>query len=256
MPFTYKKLVFDAAITSSLLYSAESWFTDSIRPIENQYNQLVRCLLGVRKNTSIDLCLMEAAIPPVKHVIAKRRCKFLKSKLESNDAEQPFIIAYRLSNEGDTKAYRFMSRSLEYHTVFNPFIKLANIIDEKSGHATKYHTYRNELNVSLDVHPVYRTNIFIPDHERMSFSRIRLISHNLKIETGRWSRIPRERRVCQCDNTQLQTEAHVLISCALTHNIRLRYPILDFTNINTLLSEASHIRPLCTYVYEILRVYS
>ena len=257
MPFTYKKLVFDAAVTSSLLYSAESWFTDSMRPIVNQYNQLVRCLLGVRRNTSIDLCLIEAGIPPVQHVIAKRRRKFVKSKLESNDAEQPFIIAYRLCNEGDTKAYRFMSRNLDNNTVVNPFSDLSNIINEKAMHATKYHTYLNELNVSLDVHPIYRNNIFIPDHERMSFTRIRLISHNLKIETGRWSRIPRERRVCQCDNTQLQTEAHVLISCALTLNIRLSlYPMLDFTNINTQLSDVSHIHLLCTYVYEILQVYS
>ena len=77
MPFKYKKLVFDAAVTASLLYSAESWLTDSIRPIEQQYSQLVRCLLGVRRNTSIDLCLLEAGIPPVKHVLSKRRCKFL-----------------------------------------------------------------------------------------------------------------------------------------------------------------------------------
>ena len=117
-------------------------------------------------------------------LMAKMRCKISKSKIDSNYAEQPFIIAYRLSNEGDTKAYRFMSRNLEYNTGFNPFDRLANIIDEKSTHATKYHTYRNELNMSLDVHPIYRTNIFIPDHERISFTRIRLISHNLKIETG------------------------------------------------------------------------
>ena len=41
MPFKYKKLMFDAAVTASLLYSAESWLTDSIRPIEQQYSQLV-----------------------------------------------------------------------------------------------------------------------------------------------------------------------------------------------------------------------
>ena len=63
MPFIYKKLVFDAAVTSSLLYSAESWLTNNIRPIKKQYDELVRCLLGVRKNTSIDLCLVESGFP-------------------------------------------------------------------------------------------------------------------------------------------------------------------------------------------------
>ena len=72
MPFIYKKLVFDAAVTASLLYSAESWLTNNIKSIERQYNQLVRCLLGVRKNTTIDLCLIESGIPPLHHVLAKQ----------------------------------------------------------------------------------------------------------------------------------------------------------------------------------------
>ena len=108
----------------------------------------------------------------------------------------------------------------------------------------------------MNVHPVYRTNTFIPDYLRVSFSRIRLISHALKIETGRWSRIPRERRVCQCDDTQLQTEAHVLISCALTHNIRLNYPMLNFTDINTLLTEVTYLSQLCKYTYQTLQFYN
>ena len=170
MPFIYKKLVFDAAVTSSLLYSAESWLTDSIRPIENQYNQLVRCLLGVRRNTSMDLCLIESGILPVKHVIAKRRSKFLKSKLEVNDPEHPFNFAFRLCNNGNTPAYQFMSRYLEYNTEHNPLSNVTNIINERARHATKYHTYKNELNISMNVHPVYRTNIFIPDYLRVSFS--------------------------------------------------------------------------------------
>ena len=112
MPFKYKKLVFDAAVTASLLYSAESWLSDSIRPIEQQYNQLVRCLLGVRKNTSIDLCHLEAGIPPVKHVLAKRRCKYLSSKLEIYDVEEPFIHIYRLCQASFRRFRRFKIQHL------------------------------------------------------------------------------------------------------------------------------------------------
>ena len=109
MPFKYKRLVFDAAVTSSLLYSTESWFTDSIRPIATQYNQLVRCLLGVRKNTSIDLCFVETGIPPIQHMIAKRRYNFLKSKLNCSEVEQPFIFVFRLCSNNNMPAYHFMS---------------------------------------------------------------------------------------------------------------------------------------------------
>ena len=81
------------------------------------------------------------------------------------------------------------------------------------------------------------------------------MSHNLKIETGRWSRIPRERRVCQCDDRQLQSEAHVLIDCALTNHIRTQYPTLNFSNISNLLSEVTQGNVLCKYVHEILEFY-
>ena len=140
--------------------------------------------------------------------------------------------------------------------VKNPFVAIADSIKDRALTSSKFHVYANELNISLNVHPIYKSSIFIPDYQRQSFSRIRLISHNLKIETGRWSRIPRERRVCSCDATQLQTENHVLTSCPLTHNIRINYPMLDFSDLDRLFSEELHILQLCSYVHEVLVLYS
>ena len=39
-----------------------------------------------------------------------------------------------------------------------------------------------------------------------------------QIETGRWSRIPRENRLCICG--QIQTEEHVLLECVHTEKFR------------------------------------
>ena len=133
MPFGSNKLVFDAAVTSSLLYSAESWLTNNIKSIKKHYNQLVRCLLGVRKNTSIELCLVESGIPPIQYVLAKRRQKFFTSNLNSNDIEQPLIYAYHLCREYNTPAYNFISRCLVDNIEENPFHNTINIIKEKSA---------------------------------------------------------------------------------------------------------------------------
>ena len=143
----------------------------------------------------------------------------------------------------------------QYKINVNPFFYLKNAINERAPNATKFNTYISDLNPFLDSHPVYTTNVFIPDYQRISLSRIRLMSHNLKIETGRWSRIPRERRVCQCDGSQLQTEAHVLIYCPLTDSIRHRYPELIFSIINILLTDVNHLKLLCKYAYEILEFF-
>ena len=179
MPFKYKRMVFDAAVTASLLYSAESWLTDNIKVIEQQYNQLVRCLLGVRKNTSIDLCLMESGISPLRYVLSKRRCTFLKSKLSCNDIEQPLINFYRLCQENNTPDYRFLSRSLEYDVECNPHLSIVNSIRGKAINGTKFNTYICDLNQALVTRPMYLTNTFILDYLRESVSRVRLMSHNL-----------------------------------------------------------------------------
>ena len=60
------------------------------------------------------------------------------------------------------------------------------------------------------------------DFLRIAFTRLRTSSHRLKIETGRWSRVPREMRVCQCGEG-VQTEEHVLVGCNLTKGIQERY---------------------------------
>ena len=102
MPFVYKKKVFDAAVTSALMYSCESWLTDHVKGLERQYNTLVKCLLSVRKNTSINLCLLECGISPVHYVLQKRRRNFLKTILENRDLEQPFFIVYELCRRENT----------------------------------------------------------------------------------------------------------------------------------------------------------
>ena len=91
---------------------------------------------------------------------------------------------------------------------------------------TKFQTYLF-MNSNCTVPDVYnRRDNVIPEYMRISYSRMRLSSHRLEIETGRWARIPRERRLCQCG--AIQDEEHVLLRCALTEPLRHKYgkPIL------------------------------
>ena len=62
----------------------------------------------------------------------------------------------------------------------------------------------------------------VDDYLRIAFTRLRTSSHRLKVETGRWSRIPRERRLCKC-GMGVQTEKHVLVECELAEPIKQKY---------------------------------
>ena len=82
------------------------------------------------------------------------------------------------------------------------------------------------------------------------------MSHKFKVETGRWSRMPRERRSCLCNNNQVQTEKHVLLDCPITENLRDRYAVLTFASTHTLMNEKVHLKELCGYVYNVLSTFS
>jgi len=61
----------------------------------------------------------------------------------------------------------------------------------------------------------------IPDRDQLWATQLRLSSHRLVIETGRWSRIPRDNRLCSCG--AIQTEEHVICFCLLSHSIRSQF---------------------------------
>ena len=252
MPYCYKRKVFDAAVLSALAYSCESWLTDNCICLTSQYDKLVKCLLGVRKNTCVDLCLIESGINPINHILSVNRKRFLESKLASPDMEEPFHLVFELCRSANTPGYMFLQRALQFDCNENPLIKIKESARNKPESATKYHTYRSLLNPGMSVHNVYSVNQYIPDYIRQAFSRVRLMSHNLKIETGRWSRIPREMRRCQCNGLSVQTEEHVLINCAITRDLRIKY---NLNNIQSLVDmfEVTEISTVCRYIYEALK---
>ena len=84
------------------------------------------------------------------------------------------------------------------------------------------------MNPDLNVHPLYETtdsNSIIEDNLRMTFTRVRLCSHRLRSETGRWNRVPADQRFCpHCDSNSIQNEEH-LFQCPATLPIREMYGV-------------------------------
>ena len=184
MPYCYKRKVFDAAVLSALTYSCESWLTDNCTALTSQYSKLVKCLLGVRKNTSINLCSIESGINPVNHLLSVNRKRFIESKLASPDMEEPFHLVLELCRSVNTPGYRFVQRALQFNCDIDPLEKIIESARNKPESATKYFTYKSVLNPSMIVHKVYSDIQYIPDYMRQAFSRLRLMSHDLNIETA------------------------------------------------------------------------
>ena len=102
------------------------------------------------------------------------------------------------------------------------------------------------MNPDLSVHPLYKAtnpNRVIEDNLRMAFTRVRLCSHRLRSETGRWARVPADQRFCpHCDGTTIQNEEH-LFQCPATLHIREMYGVQS--DLQTVLADPSKTDLIC-----------
>ena len=219
-PFCVKRKVVEAAFNAAILYGCESWLGVSCQVVEKLYISAIKCLLGVRRTTANDLCLIELGMSPLPGLVRQRQYNFLNKAISERWGEQqdPLLFAVYLTRLFNSKLSRHVDSILATsdHTGASK-----SVLRHRLGvsNRSKFVTYRT-INPSCDVHSVYSSKdaMFIHEAYRMSFSRLRLSFHRLRIETGRWSRIPRDRRLCPCG--LIQDEEHVLTHCAMTQHLR------------------------------------
>ena len=166
-------------------------------------------------------------------------------------SDDPLMFALNTARRDNTTFRKYMGALLDY----GDFLELdvsQRITRIQSSTSSKLMTY-HFINPTLAIHPIYqRGHEAVDDYLRTTFTRFRTSSHRLKIETGRWSRIERERRVCQCGNG-VQTEEHVLVHCELAQGIRQKYGHENIS-FSTFMAETKS-RSELTMLYEILKLF-
>ena len=225
MPYPFKKKVLEAVIFSSLLYGCETWLAADFKEVERLYISAVKAVLGVRETTRNDTTLIEAGMPSVQQIIKRRTTNFLKKELNSGRIQDtPLLKIYKLCEVKRTKGYIFLSQLLQ------PSMQQETSVVEKFRikNTSKARTYRT-INPNMTVHKAYTSQEYIDERERLSFTRFRLGSHHLKIETGRWARIEAENRVCNCGGG-IQDEHHVLFTCQKTESERRKFGVNELEN--------------------------
>ena len=250
-PFWVKRKVLDAALLSTILYGCEVWLGNSVKAMTATYNASIRNLLGVRSTTATDLCLIEAGYPSlearVKNIQRKVVQKLLMDPARSRQ-DDPFLAIWHLCKEEKTKGYKYYERVLNNEHILTDLHQRQTRIRQHQG--TKFITYRT-FNESLTDHGVYAaTNI--SEHHRVAFTRLRLSSHRLAIETGRWSRLPRERRLCACG--AVQTEEHVVCSCPTTAHIRDTHAQCNYRTIKDFFI-SDDLKEMCEAAYACLNAF-
>ena len=220
-PYEVKKVVVDACFNSSLLYGCESWL--GVKPtgtLNAMYMKAVKMLLGVRQSTNNDACLVEAGYPTLEAQVRHRQRRFLENMTEQrrNMDDDPLMFALKLTERDNPHMNRYI-QALRREPDNIVEVNLSTIKSRiMSSSKTKVITYRT-FNPDLTIHPMYQGETVVDDDLRTALTRLRLSSHRLRIETGRWARIEHDNRLCQC-GLSIQTEQHVLSECDLVADIR------------------------------------
>ena len=215
---------------SSVLYSCEAWFRHNLGKLNKLYMTSIKAVLGVRESCPNAIALVEGGFVRLTAIVKERQFKFY-SKLtnsRSHMEDDPFMFMLNTARCYNTPAARHIDRILQFTDmsyVKSDMETLKDFIRDASG--SRYTTYLR-LNTDLTKHCIY-DSVDIPEYTRVDFTRLRTGSHRLKVETGRWSRLPRERRLCTCEVEEVQDEIHLIESCQHLRNLRLAYPTVVFT---------------------------
>lgn len=218
-PFEVKKRVLEAAFLSTILYGCESWLKVPLKTVEVMYMKAVRALLGVRATTPTNLCLLEGGLKPLESLVKSRQKKFFEKMMtkRADMTDDPLMHAINITKELNRPMWSYVESVLSVENFPKMMTDaMKESIQNAAPSATRSHTYL-ALNPELDVHPLYtKKSSTIPDYLRISFTRYRLSSHMLRVEIGRWSRTPRDERMCPC-RTGIQDESHIFM-CPLVTN--------------------------------------
>ena len=214
-PIAIKLKVLTACVTSTLLYNCET-FGNMLPPgIEKLYFKLIKSASNVRPGTPNLLVLIESGLLPLQALVRKRQLKFFRKFKESlgENSKRKLVFNELCKLENQTSYMRhYIDLDRKYDNPNNIYKEAVNEVKEtilqkaqNPDEHYRFHIY-HELNPNLLPSP------FLNSVNADSVTRFRLGSHNLPIETGRWSRIKREDRLCRTCLV-LGDERHFLFNC-------------------------------------------
>ena len=174
----------------------EPWLEEKVSSeLETLYMKGIKCLLGVRSQTTNDVVLLEAGYPSLRALVKSKQKSFFEKVMKERESmlDDPLMHVIRLTWSKNAKMSGYL-RSLSNCEDFVKADRCARVERVRSSAQTKSATY-SAINPMFEVHSIYKNcDEVVDDYLRIAFTRFLPSPHRLRVETGRGSRVPRERR--------------------------------------------------------------
>jgi hypothetical protein len=236
--------LFDKLVYPILSYSSEVWGFASANCIERVHTQFCKKVLGVKKNCQNDFVYGEIGRLPCRTRCLLSIVKYWFKILRLNDRKYVKIVYKDMLNTIErhpntlnwaNQVKCLLSRYGFYHVWLFQGVANVNVFLElfkqrlsdvyvqewnsRLEESSRALFYKNISDFSF--HPYL--NFIKTKHVRHALTRLRLSSHRLEIETGRWSRhrVDINNRLCRQCNV-LEDEYHFVICCSKYNFLRKR----------------------------------
>ena len=236
--------LFDSLISSVLLYGFEIWGFAEAKKIETFHLSFLKHSLKVKKSTPNSFVYQECNRHPL-YLNRIFRIIGYWLKIISLDDNDPLKILYYTTidlNKNDSfvksNFWAINVRNILYMNGFGYIWENQNLgiskdfINIFKTRLVDSFWQENKIEIdSLSIHRIFRhldrnSNAYLfsmpNDYIRIALSRLRLGSHHLNVEKGRWHKIEyRDRKCCVCND--IEDEFHFVLICERFHELRKKY---------------------------------
>ena len=277
--------LFDKLVRPILQYGSEVWGFANAPVIERLHLRFCKRILGVKTSTQNDFVYGELGRTQLRTQRLFNIIKYWFKVTCSSDTKYVRIVynmmlddlQRRPTTQNWASSVRFLLQSLGFNNVWHfqgvgdKNVFLSAVKQRLTDHFTQNWSERIQASSRADTYCLfhefsYKNYLDLVNVEKFRFalSRIRMSSHRLQIEAGRWHRPHRipvnERKCLDCNN--VEDEFHFILECVKYTEIRNKYikkyfwrrpNIPKFIELMTS-TNATTIRNLAYYIYEALRI--
>ena len=261
-PITVKYKVLNSCVTSSILYSCETWSACNLARIESLHRKAIKTCTQMKSKTPNDIVYVESGLPPLTCAIYKRQHKLwqrIKDDIESNP-ESPIAKLYKIAIIAKIP---YLKHYIDLHETFANEHDCYKFYLQKdlNGIQTRLRlkaesdndgiqgTYLR-INTNLET-PLYYHIYTIREPDRAILTKYRTGSHSLNVQRGRSNCTQRADRLCKC-KLGIQDLNHVLFHCNLTQD--LRHQNFQYKNLFEFFSDTEKAPDILRAIEHILKL--
>ena len=238
--------LFNSLVNSILCYACELWGFAEAKAIETLHLKYLKQILKVKKNTPNCIIYRECNVYPL-YITRIIRILNFWLKLLNLDDNNPLKMSYIIStglynanhiNKNTPYSWAFRVKYILYSNGFGyvwenqkngvnkHFIYTfkKRLIDSfwQSNNADIDALSQNRLYRHLTLESCFYLKALPNNFVRIAITRLRLGSHHLNIERGRWTNTVLAQRKCTlCDD--LEDEYHFVVTCVKFQYLRIKY---------------------------------